>query len=509
MVWLFGVAALIVLWIMMCLPEESININYAANPSLWQLSAGSSYSQAGDSIKLRKGAGQLYLVIPQLNIDADYYDVGEIEGSGPVAYDHGSLLFISPYNSNFDYNYRYDYDTGNAGVGYRRHIDLKQHRAWQGVVKAVLILPASDAKQMSLKGIRFIHANPWTKIKAWWSGFTRYSDPLLGTCFVMNTPLFIGQPFNPFFVPILWALLGICGVITVGVNLLEADRRITRIAVGIFLLVIISVWGLLDLRNNVVYIKAISRNISLFWGKTIQERRGIVVGDPEFIDFMKFCDDNIPLKAKVFNQLPDEIPGTPVSYLSRVQYAANLRPRFYDPLAPGLSRSYFIYYKPRDKERGKVLQEQLQINEYLEVKAGEKLLQEVRLWRPAKYLSLINIWLREKDLGKANIEISLLGEDGKTITGQGKYLSKTGNEMLYRFLPRINSEKNERAYLQVENRGQDAIGLGAAYGEQYWEGSPILAGQKIYGDLAFRLVYRPKDLIVFKRFSENAYILSD
>ena len=496
---------LILLGGLMNLPEERITFNFAENMGMWMVSEGSSFSQEEDSIRLNKGRGPLYVVVPQINVDADYYGVCIIEGSWPIAYDQGNLLFISPYNRQFDYNFRYDYDTGKANRINRRYIDLRQHGAWQGIVKAVLVLPATNATQVSLSGISFVHANPWTKIKAWWSNFTRYLDPKLGTCFAMATPIFMGKLFNPFFVYILCGFLVIGGVIFAGVHFLKADDKIAKITVGVCLAVFIASWALLDLRNNVVYLKAISRNISLYWGKSMQEKRGIVVGDPEFIDFMKFCDETIPLDANIFNQIADELPGTPVSYLTCVQYWANLKPRF----PHDLSRSYYIFYKPLDKENWEVRQEQPISNEYLDLVPGEKVLQEIKLWQPSKYLSKINIWIQEKDIGTAKIELLLLSRDRKIVVGRAKFVSQAGKEAIFRFFPEVNFNKNEKVFLQIENKGATSVGIGTVYGEQYREGSLIRAGKNLYSDLSFRLVYRPKDLALFKRFNDEAYILAD
>lgn len=281
-----GMAALIALVIMMSLPEKKLVFNFVENMGMWQLSEGSTYRQVDDSIQLIKGGNQLYVVIPQLVIDADYYDVCVIEGAWPVAYDQGHLLFISPFNRHFDYNFRHDFDTGPADKVNRHYINLRDHPAWQSLIRAILILPGKDARRVTLKRISFIKANPWTKIKAWWSDFTRYSDPLLGSCFAMATPILMGRPFNPLIVPALWGMLVIFGLISSGVYWLKADRRITKIALIIFLAAVIFAWGLLEIKNDVYYLEAITRDIGLYWGKSIQEKRGIVVGDPEFIRFM-------------------------------------------------------------------------------------------------------------------------------------------------------------------------------------------------------------------------------
>jgi len=498
-------ATLIALVIIMGLPEESIDFNFTENMGMWQVSEGSTFRQVKDSVQLIRGKSQLYVVVPQMNIDAEYYDVCVIEGSWPIAYDQGHLLFISRFNRQFDYNFRYDYDTGKSGRMNRRYIDLGGHGAWQGSIPAVLILPATDADQVSLKRISFIHANPWTRIKAWWSAFTRYQDPLLGTCFAMATPIFMGKPFNPYFAPVLWVLIIICGMVVGGVHLFQADQRISKITLAVLCIALFLAWGVLDLRNNVYYLKAISRNISLYWGRSILESRGIVVGDPGFIYFMKFCDENIPINAKVYNQVPVDVPGTPPNYLAGVQYWANIRPRFSD----GGSESYYIFYKPKNKNNWELYQEQTSINEYLDILPGEKLQQEIKLWQPSDDLYQINLWLRGNDIDNAKVDLLLLSQDKTKIAGKFTYVSRTAKETIFRFMPNINFYKDTKMVLQIENKGNVPIAIGSFVHDIYREGDMFLAGKRLFGDLAFRFIYRPRDLVLFKRFNDEAYILMD
>lgn len=500
--------ALIILGSAFLQPEETISFDLADNAGMWQLSAGSSSARLGDSVQLTAGANQLFVVIPQINVDADYYDVCVIEGSWPIAYDQGHLLFVSPFNKNFDYNFRYDFDTGRANKKNKLYLDLSAHGAWQGMVKAVLILPATNAKQVSLKGIRFIHANLWTKMKAWWSDFTRYSDPLLGTCFAMATPMLMGRLFNPFVVPVLWSLLAIWAVVAAGAALFKADRKITRIATGICLAVVLFAWALLDLKNNTVYFKAILRNVSLYWGKSTLEKREIVVGDGEFIDFMKFCDEAIPLNGKIFNCVPVQLPKTPDNYLSAVQFYANLRPRYPD-LSGGTAGAYYIYYKPEKDKIGQLIEEQPSFSGYLELAPGGKLSQAIKLRRASSDLAQINIWLREKDSTKDSVELLLLSQDKKTIAGRGEYLSRTNEEAIYRFVPVMNYHKGEAMLLQISNKDSHSLGIGYCSYGRYNGGNAWRDDKPLAGELSFRMTYRSKDLKLFKRFNDDAFILTE
>jgi len=251
-------------------------------------------------------------VVPLNNLDADWYDVCELEMATPVAYDQGRMLFLSPYNRDFNFNFRYDFDTGRANRNNRIWIDLKKHSAWQGSIRGILIVPAANADTVTLKKIRFVHGNLWTEIKAWWGGFTYYYDPLLGTCFAMASPFFIKGSYNALFVPLLWVAFILAGVLAL------FDKRIAKIAIGAFFLLAFLIWGMLDLRYHVYYLKAMRRDANLYWGKSLHEKRKIVTGDPEFIDFMKFCDEAIPLNGKIINGVPTNLPKTPPDYLAKV-----------------------------------------------------------------------------------------------------------------------------------------------------------------------------------------------
>jgi len=507
---LVGAVIMIALLIMMCLPEESIKFNFVENKGMWQLSAGSESRLTGDALELIKGRQELYVIIPQMNVDADYYDVCDIEGTWPIAYDQGHLLFISPFNKNFDYNFRYDFDTGGAGKKNKRYLDLSAHGAWQGMVKAVLVIPATNAKKMSLKGIRFIHANPWTKIKAWWSNFTRYYDPLLGTCLSMASPIFIGQPFNPLFVPILWLILVVCGIIFAGVYIFKAKPMIATVSMGICLILIFLAWAILDLRNNVVYLKGIARNISLYWDKSIQERRGLVVGDKEFIDFMKFCDKNIPLDAQINNQVPIEIPGIPSNYLRAVQFIANLRPRYYEHIKEAEIKTFYIYYKPQNKENHEVLLDRFLVSRYFNIAPGGKMLQEIKLLNSSNSLFQISIWMKGGVIGKPKIELLLLSGDRKTIGGKAEYVSQKGDEVIFKYLSRNNFKKNEKVNIEIKNLDQAPAMIGVNDDINKEDlGEMILEGKRNDADLSLRLIYRPKNLVLFKRFNEDAFILID
>ncbi len=322
-----GVIAVISMMVLISLPEESFNFNFAENSGRWQVLPGTKAELKEGAVQLLRINGDMGIVIPGINIDADNYDVCEIELKCPVAFDGGMLLFTSRYNQQFSYNFRYDFDTGLSGRFNKLYIYAGSHGAWQGIIKDILIIPATNAQYADIKNIKFIHSSPGTKIRAVWAGFTRYYDPRLGTCFQIASPLFVDDAYNSVMMPLLWGAILLLALSVASVNIFKLNPLISKAAVCVFVVFFLALWGLLDLRNNVYYLKAIGRDAGLYWGKSLSEKREIVTGAPDFIRFMKFCDEVIPMDARVFNFVATEIPGTPKDALNCTQFFFNLTPR--------------------------------------------------------------------------------------------------------------------------------------------------------------------------------------
>lgn len=510
---LAAVAITAVLLIVMALPEKCIDFAFSEYMGAWQVSAGSSIRREGGTVRLNKGEGDLYLVVPQMNIDADRYDVCVIEGNWPIAYDQGRLLFISPFNRQFDYYFRYDFDTGTAGRINRRYIDLRSHGAWQGIIKAILILPATNAEQVSLKSVKFIQANPWTRIKAWWSAFTRYQDPMLGSCFAMATPILMGRPFNPLIVPAVWVMLAIFGLVSAGIYWLQADRRITQIALIIFLAAMVLAWGLLETRNNVNYLKAIARDVSLYWGRSIQEKRGIVVGDPEFIRFMGYCDEQIPMDARIINLIPADVPGTPSMYLTGTQFGFCLRPRlesFYQ-FSGELPDSYYLVYKGDPKRLQGVSQEQKNIHSYLVLQPGEKIQQQIVLWNKLQDLSTLKLFGRGLHNG---LTVTLLNRGRDRQVGGAVLAGVSSSEALFQLKP-ATTYRDSMIWLQLANTGTATLEVGTAPADSYQSGrlsrneGLFYRGRFLREEISFRLEFLVRSPKLFRQYGRDGYIFTD
>lgn len=327
--------------------DEALGFSFANNLGFWQAAPGTKVSVDNNAVKLTKTTNNFFLAIPGLNLQADSYDVCELILKSPIAYEEGRLFFISPYNHGYDMRFSYRFDTGPANKFNKIYLDLKGHPAWKGNIKEVLIVPAGKADNVTIKEIKFIRAGLGTKIKAWWAEFTRYSDPLLGSNFALASPIFLGQPFNSYFRYLLFWGTAVVFVLYILAAFLNLPITIRRGFLAFFFMLIVLVWFLLDLRNSVYYLKAIGRNVDLYWGKPLIEKRAIAVGDKEFVYFMKFCDENIPLKAEIVNLVAENPPGTPGNYLAKTQFGYLLRPR----LGQGAKKYYIVYKQKLTQEQ--------------------------------------------------------------------------------------------------------------------------------------------------------------
>ncbi len=490
--------------------EEKIDFVFSENPGLWQVSGGTAVRKEGDSIQLTGEEGAFYIAIPNMNLDADWYDVCLLEMKLPVAYDRADLFFLSPYNRRFDRRFTLTFDTGRANRFNRLWVDLKKHGAWQGIVHGVLIIPGTNSKTADLRRISFIHANLKTKILAWWSDFIRYYDPLLGTCFAMASPYFIKGSYNSLWVPFLWGILGLVIIVLIGSSIFALDERIRRNAVAVFFLILILAWGLLDLRNNVYYLKAMRRDINLYWGKTLQEKREIATGSPEFIKFLKFCDESIPLDGKIFNFVPREIPGTPVGYLSEVQLFLSLRPRYNEYFKfSSTPRHYYIFYDTNRDEVKEVFSKQDQVFGSVFLNKDEEMYQEISLWKNASDISQISFKIKTDKLDKESLSVSILSEDGRTLLGKGEFTELKGEDAVFSVTPIASYGKRKLARLRIVNTGERPIEIAVAYSCLYPDGRLVVHGKDVNWVLAFRVYYNAVGFKVFKKYSERAFILTE
>jgi hypothetical protein len=523
--WVLVGSFIITIMIMMAMPEEKIEFVFSQNAGLWQAAPGTKAELAGDLIKLKRSQGDMFVVIPAIKIDADWYDVAEIELDLPVAYDTGYLLFTSPFSQRFDFNFRYDYDTGPANRLNKRCIDLKSHGAWQGIIRDIMIIPAATAGEAGIRSIRFIHSNPWTKIKAWWNGFARYSDPRLGSCFVMASPLFIKTGFSQLFVPFLWWLFAFCLAVVGIVYFFKLGDRITKYAILMFFTIFLLVWGLLDARNDIYYLKGIGRDISLYWGKSLDEKRGIVTGDPEFVEFMKYCDENIPMDARIFNLVSKFPRGTPSDYLNGTQFWFQMRPRLNGiyQFTEDFPEAYYIVYQTDPKVLRGVGNDQWLVNDFIALGNNEVIRQNVMLWNKLEDLELVKLKLdKDERPAKGDLEVQILSEDGERILATStltrvvtfeSFFLKRFSEPIFKMDILAPYEKS-RVMLQIKNTGNNGINIGYSTvlnpytqgGRQSRNDGLFYQGKRLKGELALTTEYLIKNPILFKKYSEDAYI---
>jgi hypothetical protein len=325
----------------------------------------------------------------------------------------------------------------------------------------------------------------------------------------MASPFLIMGSYNALAVPFLWWLLAFVLLVIGIVKFSSFDQRASKYAIGIFFLIFILLWAVLDLRNNTYYLKAISRDASLYWGKSLEGKRGIVIGDPEFVAFMKFCDENIPLDGRIFDLVPDNLAGTPPNYLSSAQFFFNLRPRlntFYH-FSKALPKPYYVLYKSNPKEIRGVEQEQNIMDGYLTLSRGDKLRQEITLWRNLEDIASLSLRIEGGSAGANNLAVAIMAEDGRTKIAR-VVLNRAGSgEVFFQIVP-STAYSQSRIILEIENRGDRPFGIGVSHSRKYRDGDLYFQGKRQNKDLAFRLDYNIKNLKLFKRYNDEAFILT-
>jgi len=499
----------IVCGIFLNLPEDKNIFSFSDNPGLWQASAGTIIQHKAGSVQLTRGPRDIYVVIPQINLNADFYDVCILEMELPIAYDQGSFIFLSPHNIKTEKE-TLDFDTGTANHLNRLYINFSKHDDWHGIIRDIILYPSTNSENVSLRSITFVRANLATKIRAWWNDYIRYSDPTLGAVFGWPSPFFIINWFNPLVMPFLWVLLAVTLLSLASVSILRLDIRISKITISIFFLVLFFAWGFLDLGNNIYYIKAIKRNASLYWGKSSLEKRGIVTGNAEFIRFMKFCDESIPMDGRILNYVARDNTGSPDDALGGTQFNFNLKPRVESlrMRANGeIPKPYYVFYRSQRKEIKGIDGEQNVVNYHFALQAKDKLLQQVSLQHDLEDISELSFRINNEEIDPKDISVMVLADDKKTIIGLSEFLGMQNGEMIVRVNP-LTPYRRSSVFLEIENRGDKPIYAGGSRSDTYRDGKCYFRGEEIKRDLAFRVYYDVKNLVLFKKYNDYAYILT-
>jgi hypothetical protein len=310
--------------------------------------------------------------------------------------------------------------------------------------------------------------------------------------------------------PFFWILLFITLVIIIGVSIFRLDIRFSKISIGIFFSILLLAWGLLDLGNNIYYFKAIRRNASLYWGQDMVEKRGVVTGNPDFIRFMKFCDDYIPMEGHIFNYVARDYSGSAEDALAATQFNFNLRPRVKSLRlrATGeMPKPYYILYRYQQREIKGTDLEQNVLNRYFVLQRNDRLLQEVWLQRYFEDISQIGFKINSVAMDPKNLVVSVLADDKQSIIGSGEMLGVKNGEALLRIIP-LTPYRKSSVFLSIENRDDKPISVGGSWSDAYREGRCYFKGEEIKGDLAFRVDYEVKNLMLYKKYNEYAYILT-
>ena len=496
-------------FVLLNLPEENITLNFANDRGSWQAPAGTGIHTEDGSVQVRKGPRGFFVAIPQINLNADLYDTCILEMKLPVAFDTGSLFFLSASNARRD-RVSLDFDTGKAGHFNRLWINVSKHDDWRGIIRDIILMPATNSEIVSLKSIQFVRGNPVSKLRAWWNDFTRYFDPNLGASFGWSSPYFIKGWFNSLLLPFFWIVLALSLLISAGVSTFRLDKRISKFALGISIFVLIVAWGLLELQNNIYYLKSIRRNVSLYWGKSVLEKKGVATGSPDFIRFMNFCDEYIPLDGFIHNYGYRDNLGSPEDALAATQFNFNLRPRVegLKIIAAGrIPKPYYVFYHTQQKDIKGTDVEQNIMNRHFLLPPGEKLVQEIILHQYFEDISQLNFQIKGEVTDQRNISVSVFADDRKSLIGSGELLALKNGEVLVGIAPLADYRKST-VYIEVENRGENTFAVVGADSDTYRDGKFYFRGKEIEGDLAFRVHYEVKNLTLYKKYNEYAYILT-
>jgi hypothetical protein len=502
-------AFVLVCGILLNLPEEKITFNFSNRMGSWQTSAGTGIQIEDGSVQVRKGPRDFFVVIPQINLNADLYDVCILEMKLPIAFDQGSLFFLSPYSTRKE-RVSLDFDTGKADHFNRLWINVSKHDDWKGIVRDIVLIPATNSENVSLKSIQFVRGNLASKLRAWWSDFTRYFDPGLGASFGWSSPYFIKGSFNSLLLPFFWTLLALVLLILAGVSIFRLDKRISKLVVGTSFFVLLVAWGLLDLQNNIYCLKAMKRNASLYWGKSMLEKKGIATGSAEFIRFMKFCDEYIPMDGFIFNYGYRDNLGSSEDALAATQFNFNLRPRVESLklIAAGqIPKPYYVFYRTQQKEIKGTDAEQNIVNRHFVLRAREKLMQEIVLLRYFEDVSHLIFQINGEMTDPKDISVAVFADDKKSLIGSGEFLGLKNGEAFVRIVP-LSDYRKSTIYLEIENRGEKTFSVGGSDSDTYRDGKCYFRGEEINGDLAFRINYEVKNLMLFNKYNEYSYILT-
>ena len=492
------------------LPEDKAVFSFSNNLRPCFASEGTKIGNPREGyVQLTRGTGEFYVVIPQINLNADLYDTCVIEMESPVAYDQGSLLFLSPHNAKKEKT-TLDFDTGKANHMNRLWINVRKHHDWHGVIRDVIFFPSTNSQSVNLKSIMFVRGNLATRLRAWWGDFTCYSDPLLGAVFGWPSPYFISDWFNPLVLPFFWILLLVAVILVICVYLFRLDVQFSRIPVGIFSCALFVAWAMLDLSNNVYYFKAMRRNANLYWGQSMEKKKGIVTGNQDFIGFMKFCDDSLPMDGQIFNYVSRDYSGSAEDALGATQVNFNLRTRVESlkmRAAGAIPKPFYVFYRYQSRDIKGIELEQGTVNRHFVLKTGDSVVQQIGIQHYLEDITQIAFKIENTEINPEEISVVVLADDGTSVIAMGEFLGTKNGEGLVSISSHIPYRKST-VFIRVENRGEKPIYIEGSQRDSYREGKCFFNGQEIEGDLAFRVDYDVKHLVLFRKYNDHAYIFT-
>ncbi len=147
------------------------------------------------------------------------------------------------------------------------------------------------------------------------------------------------------------------------------------------------------------------------------------------------------------------------------------------------------------------------MNRHFLLPPGEKLVQEIILHQYFEDVSQLSFQINGEVTDPKDISVSVFADDRKSLIGSGELLALKNGEMLVGIAPLADYRKST-VYIEVENRGENTFSVAGSDADTYRDGKFYFRGKEIEGDLAFRVHYEVKNLTLYKKYNEYAYILT-
>jgi len=106
-----------------------------------------------------------------------------------------------------------------------------------------------------------------------------------------------------------------------------------------------------------------------------------------------------------------------------------------------------------------------------------------------------------------DVSVAVFADDKKSLIGSSEFVGLKNREAFVRIVP-LSDYRRSTIFLEIENKGEKTFYVGGSDSDTYRDGKCYFRGDEIKGDLAFRVYYEVKNLMLFGKYNEYAYILT-